>query len=183
MTGRSESRLPERRRDGIAVAFLLLLFLAQWSRFVLSDRIFYFRDLSFFSAPLLVEVAQQWRSGHFPSWNTHLACGAPLAANPNAGVFFPDSWLVPLFGGWLEGVKLLLLARLLLIPLAAYAAMRSVKIGPAGAFLTATAVSLSGPVATTLSSFPAHLAGTIVFLPLAAAGARLASDAGTRRPA
>ncbi len=140
---------------------------------MLRDRMFYFRDLSFFSAPLLVEVAQQWRSGHFPAWNPHLAGGAPLAANPNAGVFLPDSLLVAIFGGWLEGVKILLLARLLLMPLAAYAAMRAVRIGPTGAWLTAAAVSLSGPVGTTLSSFPPHLFGAIVFLPMAAAGARL----------
>ncbi len=144
------------------------------------DRMFYFRDLSFFSAPLLVEVAQQWRSGHFPAWNPHLACGAPLAANPNAGVFLPDSVLVPLFGGWLVGVKILLLARLLFAPLAAYAAMRAARIGPAGAWLAAAAVSLSGPVATTLSSFPAHLFGAIVFLPLAAAGARLSDGSAGR---
>jgi len=125
LTSREDATPPDRRTDGIAVALLLLLFLVQWAGFVFRDRTFYFRDLTFFASPLLVEVAQQWRSGTFPSWNPHLACGAPLAANPNAGAFFPDSFLVPLFGGWLEGVKLLLLARLLLVPLAAYAAMRA----------------------------------------------------------
>ena len=180
MTSRSDPSLPDRSRDGIAVALLLLLFLVQWAGFVFRDRMFYFRDLSFFSAPLLVEVAQQWKTGHFPAWNPHLACGAPLAANPNAGVFLPDAVLVPLFGGWLEGVKILLLARLLFVSLAAYAALRATRISPAGAWLAAAAVSLSGPVATTLSSFPAHLFGAIVFLPLAAAGARLSDGSAGR---
>jgi hypothetical protein len=88
--------------------------------------------------------------------------------------------LVPLFGGWLEGVKILLLARLLLVPLAAYAAMRAARVSSAGAWLAAAAVSLSGPVGTTLSSFPAHLFGAIVFLPLAAAGARLSEGSAGR---
>lgn len=180
MTSRSDSRLTDRRRDGIAVALLVLLFLVQWARFVFTDRIFYYRDFTFFTAPLFVEVAQQWRTGHFPSWNPRLACGVPLGADPNAAIFFPDSWIVPLFGGWLGGIKLLILARLFLISLGAYLAMRSVGLARDQALLAGAAAGLSGPVATTLSTFPEHLAGAVVILPLAAAAYRMQS--GERTP-
>src|SRR5262249_25896123 len=53
------------------------------------------------------------------------------------------------------------------------------RIRPAGAWLAAAVVSLSGTLAT-LSSFPAHLASAIVLLPLAAAGTRLSEDDGGR---
>jgi hypothetical protein len=133
---------------------------------------FYFRDLAFFHAPLLVEAAQQWRAGVFPAWNPHLACGAPLAADPNVGTFFPDAWIVPACGGWMEGVKALLLVRLLLLPVVAYAALRRVPLGPLPALGGALLASLAGPVLT-LSSFPAHLGGTLLLAPLAVAGFRL----------
>jgi hypothetical protein len=163
---------------GAALAALLVV---QWSRFLFTDLTFYFRDLTFFSAPLLSETARQWAAGVIPAWNPRLACGAPLAADPNAQAFFPDQALLVLFGGGLLAVKIVLLFRLFLVPLAAYAALRFAPLSPAAAFLGAALLSLSGPVASTLSSFNAHLAGAIFFIPLAVAGFRLAG--GGRRAA
>jgi hypothetical protein len=160
-------------------AALLATLLVQWSRFLFTDRTFYFRDLTFFSAPLLVETARQWAAGVLPAWNPHLACGAPLAADPNAQALFPDQVLLVLFGGGLLAVKIVLLFRLLLVPLLAYASLRVVPLPPPAAFLGAVLVSLSGPMSSTLSSFNIHLAGAIFFIPLAVAGFRLA-DGGRR---
>lgn len=125
----------------------------------------------------MAETARQWGAGVLPAWNPHVACGAPLAADPNAGAFFPDILLTTVLGGSLLSIKILLLLRLALLPLAAYAALRLTPLPPAAAGLGAALASLSGPVATTLSSFPAHLAGAIFLLPLAACGWRLASEA------
>jgi hypothetical protein len=155
-------------------AGLLALFAAQWSRFLFTDLTFYFRDLTFFSAPLLVETARQWAAGVLPAWNPRLACGAPLAADPNAQAFFPDQALLVALGGGLLAVKIVLLFRLLLLALLAYAALRVLPLSPPAAFLGAALVSLSGPVSSTLSSFNIHLAGAIFFVPLAVAGFRLA---------
>jgi hypothetical protein len=164
----------DRRAGLLWGAGLLALLLAQWSRFLVTDLTFYFRDLTFFSAPLLSETARQWAAGVIPAWNPRLACGAPLAADPNAQALFPDQGLLVLFGGGLLAVKIVLLFRLLLVPLLAYAALRAVPFSPAASFLGAALVSLSGPVSSTLSSFNAHLAGAIFFVPLAVAGFRLA---------
>jgi membrane protein YfhO len=163
-------------RDLPWIAGLLALLFVQWASFLLTSKTFYFRDLSFFFAPLIAETAHQWGAGVFPAWNPHLACGAPLAADPNAGAFFPDILVATLLGGSLFAVKFLLLVRLFLLPLAAYVALRLARLPPAAAGLGAALISLSGPVATSLSSFPPTLAGAIFLLPLAACGWRLVSE-------
>jgi hypothetical protein len=157
------------------VAALVALLTVQWARFLFTDNTFYFRDLYFFFAPLIAETGRQWGLGVLPAWNPLLACGTPLAADPNAGAFFPDILTVALLGSGLPAVKALLLLRLALVPLAAYAALRAIPLSPAGALVGAAFVSVSGPLATSLSSFPGPLAGAIFFLPLAVAGFRQAA--------
>jgi hypothetical protein len=172
LPGRSPAA--ERRAGLLWGGGLAALLVVQWSRFLFTDLTFYFRDLTFFSAPLLSETARQWAAGVIPAWNPRLACGSPLAADPNAQAFFPDQALLVVLGGGLLAVKIVLLFRLFLIPLAAYVGLRAVPLSPAAAFLGAALLSLSGPVASTLSSFNAHLAGAIFFIPLAVVGFRLA---------
>jgi hypothetical protein len=162
-------------RDLPWLGALLALLAVQWAPFLFTNQSFYFRDLSFFFAPLLVEAGRQWGSGILPVWNPHLACGAPLAADPNAGVFFPDIFIVPLLGAGVFAVKALLLLRLVLVPLAAYAALRRLPLPPRAAWLGGAVVSLSGPLASSLSSFPPQLAGSILFIPLIVCGSRLSA--------
>ena len=165
-------------RDSVWGAGLVALLIVQWSRFLFTSQTFYFRDLSFFSMPLLVETARQWSAGVLPLWNPHLACGVPLAADPNAQAFFPDQLLLVVFGAGISAVKIVLLFRLFLVAIAAYVSLRLVPLRPSSAFLGASLVSLSGSLAS-LSDLPLHLAGAILFLPLAVAGFRLA-DGGRR---
>src|ERR1700674_1775000 len=164
-------------RDSVWGAGLLALLIVQWSRFLFTSQTFYFRDLSFFSMPLLVETARQWRGGVLPLWNPHLACGVPLAADPNSQAFFPDQLLLVVLGAGISAVKVVLLFRLFLVALAAYVSLRLVPLRPSSAFLGASLVSLSGSLAS-LSDLPLHLAGAIFFLPLAVAGFRVADGAG-----
>lgn len=56
------------------------------------------RDAGFFFVPLRVLTAHLLVAGELPLWNDASGAGRSLAANPNAAVFWPGTWLVPLVG-------------------------------------------------------------------------------------
>ena len=56
------------------------------------------RDAGFFFVPLRVVTARLLSAGELPLWNDASGAGRSLAANPNAAVFWPGTWLVPLVG-------------------------------------------------------------------------------------
>ena len=51
------------------------------------------------AAPLRIEAARQWNSGHVPLWNPYKRVGMPLAADTTAGALYPGNlpflWLTP----------------------------------------------------------------------------------------
>src|ERR1700687_146130 len=149
---------------------LALVLLVQWGPVLFSNRTFFFRDLTFSAAPLLTETAGQWRQGVFPASTPNLACGAPLAADPNAQAFFPDMALLALIGPGLSALKLVMLLRLVLVPVAVYRAVRPLPMPAPACAVGAAFAAVAGPLATSLSSFPHHVAGAILFIPLAVAG-------------
>ena len=67
-----------------------------------------------------------WEAGQFPLWRPTIMSGAPFAANPLAGLYYPPNWIF-LFLPWLPlevGFNLSALAHLWLAGAAMYALMR-----------------------------------------------------------
>lgn len=171
--GPPRSARRERLPDVAALAILVGLWLLVWWPAVTGRATFYLRDLFFFFEPLMRLVGGAIRAGQFPAWNAASGCGAPLAADPNAGVFFPDSPLLALLGADAGAVRWVLLLRLLALPAAAYGALRWLGLPVLAALVGGTTCLLAGTVVSSLPSVPSHLGAAIVLLPLAAAAWRL----------
>jgi hypothetical protein len=77
------------------------------------------RDAGFFFVPLREVTGRLISAGELPLWNDASGAGRALAANPNAAVFWPGTWLVPL-----TGTTGLLILHVALVLLLAYTALR-----------------------------------------------------------
>jgi hypothetical protein len=149
---------------GVGVALFGALFLPD----LLAGRVFAYRDVANYHLPMSRIVAAEWRAGRVPFWNPNIACGTPLAANPNNYALYPsrllDLALSPeaamqahLLGHWLAGgVAMGVLASRL--GGSTWAAATS-----AGVFL------LAGPVLSLLSF--ANLAPFLAWIPITALAA------------
>jgi hypothetical protein len=73
---------------------MLLLFLALFDGVVLRGHTLYERDLDMLHRPLRALLVRLWHAtGGPPPWNPLFDMGQPFAANPQAAVFHPLSWL------------------------------------------------------------------------------------------
>ena len=121
---------------------------------------FFFRDNFATHFPLKTITAGALRSGEIPWWNFHAGGGQPLAGNPNALTFYPDTllylvlpphvafnlhFLIHLAGGWL--------------------AMRALT----RSRFAATAYALSGVVVSATAFY--NLVTAVALIPLALLGA------------
>jgi hypothetical protein len=70
----------------VAVALFGVLFLPD----LLAGRIFAYRDVAYYHLPISRVVGASYRTGQVPFWNPYVACGTPLAANPNNYALYPS---------------------------------------------------------------------------------------------
>ncbi len=95
--------------------------------------------------PVLEFIKQNLRRGIVPLWNPHQACGYPLIAAIEIGMFFPLNlimYLLPEFFAW----DILILARFLLGSILTYRLMRTLRFQKIPALVSAVAFMLSGPM-------------------------------------
>jgi len=97
------------------------------------------RDAGFFFVPLREVTARLLSAGELPLWNDASGAGRALAANPNAAVFWPGTWLVPLVGT--TGLFLLHVALVLLL---SYAALRWLGVSRGAALAGGCVLLFSG---------------------------------------
>lgn len=132
--------------DGVALAALGILTVALYRQTVLTNLIWPGVDALTYFAPYRHYAAEVLRSGHVPLWNPYLLMGAPFLANPQTAVFYPLNW--PLVG--LDGPRIIVVSAVLhvgLMAAGAYAyARRSLRLGPAAAFLAAGVLAWGGYV-------------------------------------
>ncbi|MGQ0720299.1 MAG: hypothetical protein ACT4PE_01855 [Candidatus Eiseniibacteriota bacterium] len=74
---------------GVGVGLFAFLFLPE----LLQGRIFAYRDAAYYHLPISRVVSEELRHGRFPFWNPGIACGTPLAANPNNYAWYPSRLL------------------------------------------------------------------------------------------
>ena len=78
-------------------AIALLLLLLRFPAIFTGAEVFGFRDFPGFGLPLAEHLSWSLRQGELPLWNPFSYCGLPFAAQWNAMVFYPPSWLLALF--------------------------------------------------------------------------------------
>ncbi len=78
-----------------ALAVVFAAFAVRFSEFLLGGTL-YRRDAGFFFVPWRSVLGRLLRAGEWPVWNEWMSGGRPLAADPNAAVFWPLSPLVVL---------------------------------------------------------------------------------------
>ncbi|HMB71337.1 MAG TPA: hypothetical protein VKU85_18650, partial [bacterium] len=145
---------------------------------LLDERVFAYRDAANYHLPVSRLISAELREGRLPFWNPGIACGTPLAANPNNYAWYPTRLLelalspeaalqVHFFAHWIAGgAAMAALAGMLgasLVP----------AIGAAGLYL------LAGPVLSLLNF--ANLAPFLFWAPAtmcAAVAMRRAPGAG-----
>ena len=72
----------------IAALFALLV-LALFADPLVTGRIFSGRDLIAYNHPMEKAIHDAYAAGRLPVWMPEISGGRPLAANPNAGAFYP----------------------------------------------------------------------------------------------
>ena len=71
---------------------MLLVVLAQFAP-VLVGRVYRFEDIAGYFEPLWTAAARAMAAGHWPLWDRGAWGGQPIAADPQAGIFYPPNWL------------------------------------------------------------------------------------------
>ncbi len=135
------------------------------------------RDAGFFFVPLREITARLLSAGELPLWNDASGAGRSLAANPNAAVFWPGTWLVPFVGT--TGLFLLHVAFVLLL---AHAALRGLGVSRGAALAGGSVLLFSGVFQTVPLLTTTVASAAPIPLALVALGTLDPSDSrGTRR--
>lgn len=148
------------RRDfSLCAAFLLILFIP-FSRLLLSPHLVpgNFGDIYGYHYPLRHLVTSTLQEGRLPLWNPYIFAGTPLAANPQAVLFYPASvihYFLPL--AW--SFSLEMFGHLFFAWLGAFLLLRKWRLDRAGAWTLALAYGLSPFVVLRIpQGIPTHLA-------------------------
>lgn len=167
------SRLP----DAAALAVVLAAFAVRFHDLLLGGTL-YRRDAGFFFVPWRSVVERLLRAGEWPVWNDWMSGGRPLAADPNAAVFWPLSPLVAIVGP--TGLSL---ANTALVLVLFFWALRRLGLSPSGSAAGVLVLLFSG----VFQSLPGFFGMAAAAAPLPFAFAELqrlaGGDPGKRRRA
>jgi hypothetical protein len=124
----------EKSKDGLGLkksapdwlSLLVLTAMVMWftEDVIINGAVPFFRDLATYFYPLRFILAQGLQKGELPLWDTHLAAGFPVAANPQSGVFYPPH-LVFLFLPFFVAVRFLFIFHYLVAAWGAHVLCRS----------------------------------------------------------
>ena len=107
------------------------------------DRVIGGNDVTYAYLPWLRFTVESVKSGIFPLWNPHVFGGAPFAGNPQAGLFYPATWLALCVGAE-RTFSLSLALHVWLAAMGMHGWMRQIGATRAGAFFASAAYALSG---------------------------------------
>lgn len=141
------------RRDGRAIALLILLLIAIHPDLLLLGNQLFWGDLTLYHFPMKKVVRDQILAGAFPLWNPLYSLGQPLAANPAYEVFYPPQWLT-LLPDYATGFRLHILIHVYLAAVGFYLLARTLGVRVHVAFLGAAAFVLGGPFVSFYNYLP-----------------------------
>jgi hypothetical protein len=155
----------------VAVLFWPVLF---------QGRVFYHRDIHLQWQPHMEAAVGAVAAGSWPLWNTSVAFGQPLLANPNTQLLYPTTWLNLFLQPW-TSYTILVVAHVLLAAAGTYLLGRRYGISRTGAFVAAAAWVAGGPFLS-LADLWNHLCGA-AWIPWAALAAERVAAEGRARDA
>jgi hypothetical protein len=87
---------PDRRTTTLFVALAALLgaCLFFWEYMPWAKKVHLWSDISWFHFPLQSYAFESLKAGRFPAWDPSIYCGLPFAANVQAALFYPPTWLL-----------------------------------------------------------------------------------------
>jgi hypothetical protein len=132
-----------------AFAAVTLLSLVVFARPLLRNEVFSFRDHGDYFQPLRWFTANELRHGRLPLWNVYSASGEPWLANPQAGVFYPPTWLF-LVLPFTAAYTLHLLLHVVLLGCGAYLLFARLTKPGGAALAAALALTFCGPIMSLL---------------------------------
>jgi hypothetical protein len=163
--------MTERRKDVLAVAFLVILITVFFSRELFTDRtLVTFRlyhafpwitdatpeqlaepsvtsDCTFSYLPRRIFATRMMREGHIPLWNPYQFCGTPFLANYQSGVLYPVNLVLYAFDPY-EQMDLYLYAHFLIAAVFTYLLARRLGISLGGSLVAAVGFTFSGFMGT-----------------------------------
>jgi hypothetical protein len=118
-----------------------------------------FGDIYIYHYPLRLLVTSTMQAGRLPLWNPYIFAGTPLAANPQAVLFYPISAVHRIFPmAWSFSIEAFL--HLAWAWLGAFLLLRKWRLDRAGAWMLALAYGLSPFLVLRIpQGIPTHLAG------------------------
>ena len=122
-------------------------------------------DLTELNIPLRFIAASQARVGTIPQWSDLLSNGFPLAAEGQAGVFYPLNALHYWIFSFLPGIAIGLIVHYFLAALFTYLLCREYGVSRLGSCLSALAFGFGGPLLFRIKHI--NLLDAAVWLPLA----------------
>ena len=163
--------MTERRKDVLAIGFLIVLITVFFSMELLTDRtLVTFRlaasfpwradataeqlaepsvtsDCTFSYLPRRVFATRMMRRGEIPLWNPHQFCGTPFLANYQSGVFYPVNLALYPVDPY-QQMDLYLYIHFIIAAVFTYLLAKRLGISRGGALVSAVAFTFSGFMAT-----------------------------------
>jgi hypothetical protein len=165
------------RRLGPAAALAALVALL-FHRAALGGEAFFERDIQFDWYPQVESFVRAVVAGSWPVWDTSIAFGQPLWADPSAQVLYPPTWLNLLMRPWTYYTVFVLL-HVWLSALGTYRAARALGTSRSGALAAAALWTTSGPLLSMVNLWH-HFAGAC-WLPWVFLTAHRAVESGRAR--
>ena len=159
MTSVETQREPGRRRPAPWLELGLLAGAVAWLfRDVLFfGRVYYVRDIHLVWHPQVEAFVRAIASGSWPVWNTSMAFGQPLLADPSAQILYPLTWLNLILRPWTY-YTLYVVVHFVLAATGMRALARHLGLSRAASLLVAALFATSGPVLSMLDLWH-HFAG------------------------
>lgn len=145
------------------VALLVLLNLVLFADALLTNKTFFFRDVSFFHYPLKKLVTEAFSRSEWPLWNPYIQLGQPLLANPNCMALYPTQLLFQILPFELA-FELHFVLHCVIAGVATYFLARSLLFPPFAAFTSAAVYNFSGVTLSFVNLF--NILPVVAFLPL-----------------
>lgn len=169
-----------RRADAVALAVLVVTILFG-ARDLLMDPVRAGLDTLSFFWPTYAFLGEQLRSGNVPGWNPYQFSGVPFAADAESGWMYLPAMVIFTLMPLAVAFKVYAVAHIMIAGLGTYAYGRVIGLIPAGALVSAWAVSQGGLFSDRSRCCYTHIQ-VAAWIPIALLGVELAVRARRHRP-
>jgi hypothetical protein len=133
------------RGNGPAIAGLVALVLVLFFEVIFGGRVFYERDIHLEWYSQIEGFVRSVAAGAWPLWDTTIAFGQPLLADPSAQVGYPPTWLNLVLQPW-DDYSVLVVAHCVFTAVGMLLLARHWKLSRLAAFAAAGSWTASGPL-------------------------------------